>query len=140
MAELNSLTEVTKKEIEEAVNNWKEQREKDKEEYLRRVQDWKDNYKFSWWQRHVGKMYLLGAEELLEAVHGEHYLLSGYKYISDYKKVELGLWDDGFSYTLGNYGRAWCEVALQLNKTKKESHLVGVQVLGWIIEWKNHND
>jgi len=138
MSKLNSLTEVTKEEVDSAVCNYRKQRSLDLAEYEKRLQKWREGYKFSWWQKNVKKLERLNAQDLLVELHGWPSMMGYNMPPRDSVKVELGLWDYSFHYTLGEYGSIWRDAAIGLHRSDKESHLVSTEVLVWITTWKDH--
>lgn len=135
---LASLTEVTKEDVDTAVSNFKQQKALDSAEYQKRLREWRDSYKFSWWQRKVKKLDSLDAKELLTKLYGTDSMM-GFRYDpTNSIKIKMGLWDFDFNYTLGSYGETWRKIATRLYLSRKESHLVCSGVLDWIISWRDH--
>src|SRR5690606_12727879 len=138
MSKLHSLTEVTKEEVDSAVCNYRKQRSLDLAEYEKRLQKWRDGYKFSWWQKNVKKLERLDAQDLLVELYGWPSMMGYNIPPCDSVKIELGLWDKSFRYTLGDYGKTWREITISLHLSEKDSHLVTDGVLSWITSWKDH--
>lgn len=139
MSELSSLTKVTKEELELALKNWKEQREKDKSTYKQRLEKWAAEFEFTWWQRKVKKLHLLSPEDLLMEMHGSPYVWWGTYYVAHEVKERLGLWDESFRYTLHRFGATWRNIAMTLIASGKDEHLVCSGVLSWVNSWRDNN-
>lgn len=139
MSDLNSLTKVTKEELEIALKSWEEQREEDKATYKQRLEKWANEFEFTWWQCNVKKLHLLPAEELLMELHGRPYIWYGSSYVPREVKEALGLWDESFRYTLDRFGATWRNIAMTLVASGKDGHLVCSDVLSWVNRWRDNN-
>lgn len=140
MSDPNSLTKVTKQELELALKNWGEQREKDKSTYKQRLEKWASEFEFTWWQRKVKKLHLLSPKDLLVEIHGRPYLSYGISYVDYEVKERLGLWDESFRYTLHRFGEKWRNIAMTLVASGKDGHLVCSDVLSWVNRWRDHSE
>lgn len=137
-----SLTRVSKELVAAAVENYRNQWDADFEEYGRRLGEWRDSYKFTWWQKNVKKLDKLNAEDLLREIHGHSYAYHNRKSfpLEEYL-VKLGLWDWDFHWTLGVHGSTWKDVAIDLYLCPSdEGHLVSEGALRWITNWANKQE
>lgn len=139
MSDLNSLTKVTKQELELALKNWREQREKDRSTYKQRLEKWANEFEFTWWQRKVKKLHLLSPEDLLVGLHGRPYLCYGISYVAYEVKERLGLSDESFRCTLYGFGVKWKDVVTTLVASGQDEHLVCSGVLSWVNRWRDHS-
>jgi len=130
---MDSLTKITKQDLEEAVANFNLQKELDQLEADRRYEDWKRGYKFSWWQKNISRVDRLPAKRAFWKI-----ILSDNWWAHD-ALVRHGIWDEYFCDTLGTAGEHWRDVAKKLYASEKEDHMVSTGVLNWVMAWKNHD-
>lgn len=70
MSDFDSLTKVSKQELQRAITNFIIRKEQDKVKYKQVLADWKKSYKLSWWERNIGKLDNLTDEEFAVATFG----------------------------------------------------------------------
>lgn len=132
-SEMQSMTEITKEDLQQAFDNFRKQQDADEERLAQNKQKWRDEYKFSWWERNISKKNQLTANQLF---NDKTSWCESWELIR--KSKDFGFWSEDFNYTLGNYGKKWRDIAHTLLYSGKDSHLVSDGVLGWVMTWKNH--
>lgn len=129
---MDSLTKVTRQDVDTAWENFERQKEKHSSMLEENIQKWHSTLKFNWWDRYVRKIDKMTAKELYV-----HELSGMYVFQQERWLEERGIWNDEFDWTIGCHGGKHRDIVRRLYKSKKPDHLVNSGTLSWIMDWRD---